>query len=230
MIDSSGLTVASYVSLNPTAAMGNIRLPGGQGTVSFRGDLSDVKICLADGTEIPARVVLKDEDLDLAFIMPKDELEKQAADQLAAVDLSKPAPKAARLDQVVRLSRLGKDMNRELVVELDRVSAIIAKPRMLYIIGGAQPGSPVFTIAGDLLGIVTFHKKPDASETLSRNTGVAGMPVILPTGDVKKIADQAREELKKAPATKASEPQTKPKADEDQPKPAEPQTMPTGSL
>jgi len=209
VIDASGLCVCSYVSLNPTSAMGKINLPGGQGTVSFKGELSDVQITLPDGTDIPARVVLKDEDLDLAFVAPKEKLESQDAEQISAVDLSKPAPKASRLDQVVRLSRLGKSLNRELVVELDRISAIITKPRRIYILGGAKPGSPVFVPGGKLLGIITFRKKPGA-QSLRRAGGIGGTPVVLPTSDVKKIADQAREELKKAPATKPKPEKTEP--------------------
>ena len=202
VVDPCGLTVVSYISLNPTSALKNVKVRGSGGqeiSVSLKGDLSEVKICLPDGTEIPARVVLKDEDLDLAFIMPKDNLDKQAAGQIQAVDLAKPATKAQRLDQVVRISRLGKDMNRELAVELDRISAIITKPRMLYILGGAQPGTPVFTMDGGLLGIIVFHKKTGGEGLGRGGQNVGGMPVILPTADVKKIADQALEEMTKAP-------------------------------
>ena len=120
---------------------------------------------------------------------------------------AKPAPKAQRLDEVVRLSRLGKDMNRELAVELDRISAIIAKPRMLYILGSAQPGAPVFAPDGGLLGIIVFHKKAGGDDIGRGGPNVGGTPVILPTTDVKKIADQAREEMTKAPA--ATQPATK---------------------
>lgn len=211
VVDPSGLTVVSYVNLNPASAVKNakVRGPGGQEmSLSLKGELSDVKICLPDGTEIPARVVMKDEDLDMAFIMPKDKLDSQAAGQIQAVDLAKPAPKAQRLDQMVRLGRLGKDMNRELVIDIDRISAIIAKPRTLYIVGGAQPGAPVFAMNGELLGIVIFHKKPGSgSSGLMGAQNIGGTPAVLPTEDVRKIADQAREEAAKAPAT--TQPTTK---------------------
>ena len=213
VVDPSGLTVTSYVSLNPTSVLKSLPIQGG-GRVSISGELSDVKICLPDGTEIPARIVLKDEDLDLAFIMPKDKLDKDAAEQIAAVDLAKPAPKAGLLDQIVRISRLGKDMNRALVAELDRISAIVTKPRLVYVIGGAQPGSPVFSMAGKLLGIVTFHKRAGRSASVGRS-GIGGIPVILPTKDVNKIADQAHDELKKISDKQAKEPETK-KADDEE--------------
>jgi S1-C subfamily serine protease len=210
VVDPSGLTLVSYVSLNPASALKNVKVRGSGGqemSLSLKGELSDVKICLPDGTEIPARVVMKDEDLDMAFIMPKEKLDNQAAGQIQAVDLAKPAPKAQRLDQVVRLGRLGKDMNRELVIDLDRISAIITKPRMLYIVGGAQSGTPVFAMNGELLGIVVFHKKPGSGGSGRSGQNIGGMPAVLPTEDVKKIADQAREEAAKAPAT--TQPTTK---------------------
>ncbi len=207
VLDESGLTVVSYTSLNPTSAMKNVKVRGSDGqpmSLSIKGELSDVKIVLPDGTEIPARVVLKDEDLDMAFILPKDKIEKEASEQIQAVDLSKAAAKASRLDQIVRLGRLGKDLNRELVIRLDRISAIITKPRTFYILGGAQPGTPVFATDGKLLGIIVFHKKPGGSSTSRGRVGAQGTPMVLPTKDVKKIADQARQEIAKAPTTKKS--------------------------
>jgi len=207
VLDKSGLTVVSYTSLNPTSAMKNIKVRGSDGqpmSLSIKGELSDVKIILKDGTEIPARVVLKDEDLDMAFIMPKDTIETEASEQMQAVDLSKAAAKASRLDQIVRLGRLGKTLNRELVIRLDRISAIITKPRTFYILSGAQPGTPVFATDGKLLGIIVFHKKPGGASASRGRAGAQGTPMVLPTKDVKKIADQAREEIAKAPTTKES--------------------------
>lgn len=207
VLDKSGLTVVSYISLNPTSAMKNIKVRGGDGqpmSLSIKGELSDVKIVLPDGTEIPARIVLKDEDLDMAFILPKDTIEKETSEQIQAVDLSKAATKAGRLDQTVRLGRLGKDLNRELVISMDRISAIITKPRTFYILSGAQPGTPVFTADGKLLGIIVFHQKPGGSSASRGRAGAQGTPMVLPTKDVKKIADQARQEIAKAPTTKKS--------------------------
>jgi hypothetical protein len=203
IICESGLTVCSLMSIDPTAAMGTIDLPGGQGSVSFKGVLSDVKIVLSDGTEIEARVVLNDEDLDLAFIAPKDKLEKDVAGQIAAVDLEQ-AGKADRLDPVIRISRLDKDLSRELAVQIDRISAIVTKPRLIYLIGGARTGSPVFTTEGKVLGLMTFRKKAGGASSRGRTGTLNGVPVVLPAKDIKKIADQAREELAKKP-TKAKD-------------------------
>jgi len=205
VVDPSGLTVVSYVNMNPTSAVKKVKVRGRDGqqiSLSIKGELSDVKIVLPDGTEIPARVVLKDEDLDMAFIMPKEKLDKETSKQIQAVDLSKGAAKAKRLDQVVRLGRLGKGLNRELVIRLDRISAVITKPRTFYVLGGAQPGTPVFAAGGKLLGVIVFHKKPGGESSRRGAPAVGGTPVVLPAKDVKKIADQAREELAKPPTTR----------------------------
>src|SRR5688500_11377104 len=71
VIDPSGLTVLSLGALNPGAMM-NKMIGGGSGQerMEFGSEPSDVKLRLADGKELPARIVLRDEDLDLAFLRP----------------------------------------------------------------------------------------------------------------------------------------------------------------
>ncbi len=105
VIDPSGLTVMSLGSLNPGAMMNKLMTGGssGQERVDFGSEPTEVKIRLADGREIPAKIVLRDEDLDLAFIRPTVKPEKP----LIAVDLSDDA-RPALLQQVVVLSRLGR--------------------------------------------------------------------------------------------------------------------------
>ena len=73
----------------------------------MESELSDVKIVLDDGTEVPAEVVLRDKDNDLAFIRPKT---KPAA-PMAALDLAN-SGKADILDQVISLTRLGSAAGR----------------------------------------------------------------------------------------------------------------------
>ena len=47
-----------------------------------------MKILLDDGTEVPAEIVLRDKDLDLAFIRPK----AKPASPMTSVDLTKSGP------------------------------------------------------------------------------------------------------------------------------------------
>jgi S1-C subfamily serine protease len=72
VIDPSGLTVMSLGSLNPAAMMNKLMgsASAGDQKIEITSEPSDVKIRLPDGRELPAKIVLRDEDLDLAFIAP----------------------------------------------------------------------------------------------------------------------------------------------------------------
>jgi hypothetical protein len=113
VIDPSGLTVVSLATTDPSSTVKDayaraIAARGGDmSQFKFDSELNDVKIVLADGTEIPADVVLRDKDLDLAYLRPSD---KQAK-PLACLDLTKDA-KAQVLDEVIVINRLNQAANR----------------------------------------------------------------------------------------------------------------------
>src|SRR5436305_1715037 len=73
VIDPSGLTVVSLSSTDPTGVMQILMGSfGGDGEdspkVKMESELSDVKLLCQDGAELPAEIVLRDKDLDLAFV------------------------------------------------------------------------------------------------------------------------------------------------------------------
>ena len=208
VIDRSGLTVVPF--LDPTAAMGSMKINAGGQTIElkFKGEVREVKFRLVDGTEVPARLVLTDDDLSLAFVAPEKPLDAKTRAKIAYVDLSKAAPKAAVLDKIITLGRFGKTLNHTLNVMVGRIGAVVTKPRTFYV-GAGSMGSPVFTAEGTLLGICTRRASKSSQ---SRTIGLMSMlgagpgaaagapPVILPAADVKEIADQAKEELAKPKA------------------------------
>lgn len=190
VIDPSGLTVVSYSAIDPTSMMRNLQvMVGGQRQkLDAKTDFSDVKIRLADGTERPAKLVLKDPELDLAFIQPEA---VEGADPYSYVDL-KQAGKASLMDTVVSLGRLGKNLDRSSTIELHRIGAEVQKPRKFYVVSNAPGlGLPVFLLDGKVLGICLLRSQ-DASSGASLGQG--GMQVILPAEDVLEIAAQALEE------------------------------------
>src|SRR5437899_1634780 len=87
VVDPSGLTVLALSATDP----GNMfqRLMAGMAgeeedmKIKFESELTDVKILLEDGTELPAEVGLRDKDLELAFVRPKT----QPHSALAAIEL-----------------------------------------------------------------------------------------------------------------------------------------------
>ncbi|MFI5001143.1 MAG: serine protease [Reyranellales bacterium] len=206
LIDPSGLAVCSLTALDPTSAMGNLKVNVGGQQQSFRikADISEAKYRLPDGTEVAARVVLKDEDLDLAFLAPEKPLEPADQAKITTLNLADSTKELQLLEPVIFVSRLGKHVGYESAVSLGRVSARLTKPRTEYIAGGS-PGQPAFTKEGKLLGIVLTHRRGE--QDIDVAGGMAGLQremtaVIIPAADIVEAANQAKEEAKKPPKKK----------------------------
>jgi S1-C subfamily serine protease len=197
VIDPSGLTVLSLGSLNPGGMMSKLLGSmggGGQPSVEITTEPTDVKIRLSNGRELPAKIVLRDEDLDLAFLRPTTKPEKP----LVALDLTD-AAKPALLDQVVVLSRLGRVGGWTAGAALYDIGAIIEKPRTFYVLAGAAfgMGTPAFLTNGRVVGLLTLRQiEPGRASMASMMGGSESMGmlgVILPAADVLEIAKQAPE-------------------------------------
>lgn len=186
VVDPSGLTVVSFTNTNPADSLKDMY--GGEDGPDITTEVTDVKILLSDGKEIPAKVVLRDKDLDLAFIMP---IEKQTV-PMTAIDLKDSAP-LEMLDKAIIIGRLGKVANRSQTAHLARIQAIIDKPRKFYTINlpsGADPlGSPVFGLNGKLVGIVLLRIMPGQIQPDSSESPI--IPVIIPAEDIAPAAAQA---------------------------------------
>jgi len=158
VVDPSGLTVMSLSATDPSQLLQNMMAGGSDEESRFKmeTELSDVKILLDDGTEIPAEVILRDKDLDLAFIRPKTKI----TPPMTALDLTNSA-KAEILDQVVTLNRLGNAAGRAYSASIDRISAIVQRPRLFYVPDGSLNttalGAPAFTLEGKVLGIFVMR-------------------------------------------------------------------------
>ena len=208
VIDPSGLTLISLTTIDPSAVL-KARARGAQADMKIDSEVKDAKIVLADGTEIPAEVVLRDKDLDVAFLRPTE----KPAKPFAAIDLSKPA-KPQVLDEVVALNRLGKVANRVASVSIERIDALVDRPRPFYILspgGSSGVGSPVFALNGSPLGIIlirnaTMDGEANTASLFSSASGSLGiMPVIVPCSDILDDAKQAMEEKKPAADEKEKE-------------------------
>lgn len=196
VIDPSGLTVLSLGSLNPGAMMNKIIGAASQGNdrPQLSSEPTDVKMRIPDGREVAAKIVLRDEDLDLAFLMPTAKLEKP----LVAIDLTN-ATKPSLLDEVVVLSRLGRVGGWAPAAALHNIGAIIEKPRTFFVTdasgSGSSMGTPAFLPNGKLVGLMTLRSidpgRPGMLAMMGNSEGLGLLPVILPAEDVLEIAKQA---------------------------------------
>ena len=182
VVDPSGLVIISLEAMNPVSKLMrlgmNVRTQG-INLRDIKSELSQVKIRLADGTEVPAKVVLEDSDLGLSFLRPEPPAEGAEPRTFASIPLETGAA-AEVLDQVIELRRLGKTLDSEPSVSLERVTAVVKKPRELFCTSTKGEGTPVFTAAGKLLGIGVTNSE--------------GSTVVVPTIDIAPIADQAKEQ------------------------------------
>ncbi|MGD9646920.1 MAG: hypothetical protein AB7U73_14500 [Pirellulales bacterium] len=182
VVDPSGLVLISLEAMNPVSRLTrlgvNVRTPAGVNLHDIKSSLSQVKIRLADGTEVPAKVVLEDSDLGLSFLRPDPPSEGTEPRTFVSIPLAEGAA-AEVLDRVIELRRLGKTLDNEPTVALDRVTAVIKKPRELFCTSTKGDGTPVFTTDGKLLGIAVSHSD--------------GTSVVVPTIDIVPIAEQAKE-------------------------------------
>src|SRR5258708_27674913 len=107
---------------------------------------------MSEGTKWRPTIVVGEKDWNVTFGRP---LTKPAS-PMTALDLSKSAT-AQVLDQVITLNRLGKAAGRAYAASVERISAVVQKPRLFYVPGSEMTsttlGSPAFSLDGNVLGV-----------------------------------------------------------------------------
>ena len=197
VIDPSGLCVLSLSATDPGGMVQEMlggMMSDEESRVKMDSELSLVRILLDDGTEVPAEVVLRDKDLDLAFIRPKAKL----AAPLAALDLAN-SGKAEVFDQVIALNRLGSVAGRAYAGSVERISAVVERPRPFYVPETSMTttglGAPAFTLDGKVLGVFVMRslksKGGGGALGMLSNPEQAFAAIIVPAQDVLKAAKQA---------------------------------------
>jgi S1-C subfamily serine protease len=150
--------------------------------------INDILITLGDGAEMEANLVFKDPDLDLAFMMPEKE-DAEVHRPFKAISMEG-SGEARIMDRVIVLGRLDETENRALVVLLKRIAAVIIKPRKVYYLINAVPGTPVFSEDGAVLGLCVMR--------YSEMAGPGSLkPVLLPVNDIEEVVKQAQAKVNK---------------------------------
>jgi hypothetical protein len=181
ILDASGLAVMSLQQIQPDEAMTRMysrQVPGGA-HVEVTTDIADMRMHLADGRELPAKLVLRDEDLDLAFVRPTD------PPSLPLPFVDGPTGRPQLLDALTLIRRTGETTGWAPAAAFATVEMVIDKPRTYYqvvILGGGGPGCPVFDGTGRFVGVLVM-----------RDTGTrgAGALAVLPADDIRDVAKQA---------------------------------------
>jgi hypothetical protein len=200
VIDPSGLTVVSLSALDPSAARNGQVVQGVK--LAVTSEFDKVRINLPTGVEIPATVVMKDADTDLAFVMPDADAKEKPA-KFDCIGLAN-MPKVQVLDELVCVGRETKSLGQASMASISEVTSLVTKPRK-FVLGGRFIGGPVFLADGSLVGITVVHRAESGG-----NPSI----VVLPAEDVAAVAEQAKEQAKTAPTTKPAatengEPSTK---------------------
>jgi hypothetical protein len=195
VISVDGLTVVSLSEVDPSVMMdammsGNPQMNG----LEMDTQVQDAKMLLSDGTEIPAEVILRDKDLDMAFIRPIEKAEKS----FTHVNISDPGT-PLQLDQVISINKLGKVVRRAHAVSVERIDAIVTKPRTFFVPGkdptNSGLGAPAFTLDGKFIGVFFIR----AIKAIGGG-GMGGMfggqqdnvaIILLPAIDIQEAAEQA---------------------------------------
>lgn len=191
VIDASGLIVTALGGMDKSSMVNGqtVNTPMGEIKLKATSEIKEVKVITADGSEIPADLVLKDEDLGLAFIKVRGDSEEAKGVEFKAIDLADSA-KGEILDECIALGRLDESLNREPSLLTSEISGITVRPRMFYRVNTDAIGCPVYLANGKLLGVSVLRSPKGGS---SRNGQLQISPVILPAADIAKVAAQAKE-------------------------------------
>ena len=181
VVDACGMTVVALSAIDPGVPLTGRKanLPSGETiTMAVKSSHSEVKLVLPDGTEVPARIVLTDPTLDLAFVSP-EKADEKATFKPVALDAADPKV----LDPLICLGRMSKSLGQAPGAAMSEVASVVDSPRRFYI-GGRTPGSPCFTLDGKLVGVCAMY-----AVQLGGQDG--SMLVIVPTKDLQKGVKEA---------------------------------------
>ena len=192
VITSDGLIVAALSPLDPSREISGreVSVRGERVKLDASVTIKEMRVIMPDGTEVPADIVMKDVDLDLAFIRVKADSKEAKSVTFKPVDIKNNA-KVEMSDDVVSLSRTDEVLNRQPSVMRGQVISLIQKPREFIRASTTSLGAPTFTTDGKLVGIGVNRSM--------RNSGSAA--VLIPASDITELADQAKSAKADKPAT-----------------------------
>jgi hypothetical protein len=188
-ISKDGLLVAALPQLDQSSVVDGrtIQTPMGPVKLKSESQIQEIQVIMADGTEVPADLVLKDPDLGLAFIRVRMDSEEAEGLEIHAIDLADSA-EGTMLADCIGLGRLDQNFNRDPSIITSEITGITKRPRTFYRVMTDSVGCPIFLADGKLLGI-TIVRKPSGD---IQGNNVQLSPAVLPAADIAKVAEQAK--------------------------------------
>lgn len=181
LISPDGLAVLALTGVDPAQMISGLRMGGED--ISSR--IISMRMILADGSEKPAEVILRDKDLDLALVR----LTEKPEEALPYVDLAE-AGEPKILDNVVCLMQYGRVARRSHAAFIDRVELIVTKPRLFYALGDHRSRqavcSPVFTLQNEIVGVGVMRLLAGDGDRTSDDM----MVIIIPAAQIQELVAQ----------------------------------------
>lgn len=204
VIDPTGLTVVSAQSIDPAgmikALLSSTGRPSLPDSMKFDSDIAQTTMILKDGTEVEADIVLKDADLDLAFVRPR-----KAPGPFTFIS-PKPLGKPLEvLQDLFAIQRLDRSRNRVTSIALGVVQAVVKGPRTFYIANqelvANSLGCIAFTSDGLPAGVIVSMPKANIGDKgmgvllgMLMGSGLSGsVPILRPLEDLQDGINQAKE-------------------------------------
>lgn len=198
VINPDGLTIVPLSAVDPSQVLKRM-MSGDMGNqMSLNSRVKDIKLIVNKRKEIPATVVLRDEDLNIAFLRPI----KKPAEPFKAIDI-KTTAEPRLLDEVMVLARMGRVADREISVMTGEIQCLITKPRKFFVpsseLASGGLGVPIFDKNARFIGIVLMRTSPGGMEDSAGSMlGMGGqggvLVVILPAKNIQDEAAQAPKE------------------------------------
>lgn len=205
------------------SCIGTVLDPGGLVVVTSDGRSAgnrylrqDLHFILPDRSEVPAEIVLEDDDLMLTVLAPAPPAGGDVP-RLKALAL-RDETRADRLDEVVTLSRLDRSHRYVPAVSVGRVIGLVEKPRLFLkvnapIAGPLDRGRPAFLSDGQFLGVLSGEPADPAEGDGSGGFGVSFRESdpcrVVPASALRQVLEQARKlrasAVKSSPAAPKSE-------------------------
>jgi len=205
LVIGDGLVATAYQTLVPDVAA-QAKSGGAPAGIEIKTNLTEVKFVDGSGEEFDAKLILHDEDLDLAFLALDPKSDNVDAWEIAAIPITSD-PEVQILDDVIALSRQSATLRFASAMKIGSVTSVVKRPRLLYAVDGISPGSPVFSEQGTFLGMATLRKSADNKQK--------PVPVILPAKYLRKLVPQAIEKQEALASGEAGDEETEEAAEPD---------------